>query len=134
MSAAATERSSTTSESRTSVELHHNDVLRFGSTEARFHAPAAEPSPPSLAPPPQEPGQPLSGRVDIDESDEPTITDKLATSGRFGILEVNPEAKLKAVLEISNHLAGTVDLAALLPKILDSLFGIFRCADRGCIC
>jgi phosphoserine phosphatase RsbU/P len=26
-----------------------------------------------------------------------------------------------------------VDLSALLPKILDSLFGIFRCADRGCI-
>ncbi len=48
-------------------------------------------------------------------------------------LEVNPEAKMKAVLEISNNLAGTVDLSALLPKILDSLFGIFRCADRGCI-
>jgi hypothetical protein len=34
-----------------------------------------------------------------------------------GGLDVNPEAKLKAVLEISNSLAGTLDLAALLPKI-----------------
>jgi serine phosphatase RsbU (regulator of sigma subunit) len=46
---------------------------------------------------------------------------------------VNPEAKLKAVLEISKGLAGTVDLAGLLPKILDSLFPIFVYADRGCI-
>ena len=57
----------------------------------------------------------------------------MARAGRFGGLDVNPEAKLKAVLEISNSLAGTLDLAALLPKILDSLFSIFRYADRGCI-
>ena len=49
------------------------------------------------------------------------------------MLDVNPEAKLKAVLEISNSLAGALDVAGLLPKILDSLFGIFKCADRGCI-
>jgi serine phosphatase RsbU (regulator of sigma subunit) len=46
---------------------------------------------------------------------------------------VNPTAKLKAVLEISNSLAGTLNLGALLPKILDSLFSIFKYADRGCI-
>ncbi|MFH1265988.1 MAG: GAF domain-containing SpoIIE family protein phosphatase, partial [Planctomycetota bacterium] len=50
-----------------------------------------------------------------------------------GVLDVNPEAKLKAVLEISNSLAGTLDLATLLPKILDSLFSSFKHADRGCI-
>jgi len=44
-------------------------------------------------------------------------TSEAAGAGRVGGLDVNPEAKLKAVLEISNSLAGTLDLAALLPKI-----------------
>lgn len=123
------------------VRLQHNDTLQFGSAVARFHAPTALPptdAGAALAAPPiaaesQETPTPSLALVDIDEANEPTITDKMATAGRFGILEVNPEAKLKAVLEISNHLAGTVDLSSLLPKILDSLFGIFRNADRGCI-
>jgi serine phosphatase RsbU (regulator of sigma subunit)/pSer/pThr/pTyr-binding forkhead associated (FHA) protein len=123
------------------ADLHHGDAIRFGNTAAHFHDPASRPATddsPVLADRAGA-GEPVPffgsgpGQVNIDEADEPTITDKLSTAGRFGILEVNPEAKLKAVLEISNNLAGTVDLTALLPKILDSLFGIFRCADRGCI-
>ena len=39
----------------------------------------------------------------------------------------------KEYLEIARSLAGTVDLQALLPKILDTLFVIFPHADRGCI-
>ena len=121
------------------VKLRHNDAIRFGNAVARFHDPAAERAEvaPSSSPTPvpvlQGTGDLSDGQVDIDEAGEATITDKMAMAGRFGGLDVNPEAKLKAVLEISNHLAGTVDLAALLPKILDSLFSIFRYADRGCI-
>ncbi len=123
------------------VDLHHGDAIRFGNTAAYFHDPASQPATGgrSALADGARAAEPVSifgggtGQVNFDEADEPTITDKLTTSGRFGILEVNPEAKLKAVLEISNNLAGTVDLTALLPKILDSLFGIFRCADRGCI-
>lgn len=48
-------------------------------------------------------------------------------------LDVKPQAKLDAVLEINRSLAGTVDLEVLLPKILDTLFKIFPHADRGCI-
>jgi len=51
----------------------------------------------------------------------------------FGILDAQPEAKLRGILEISRSLAGTVDLEVLLPKILDTLFNIFPHADRGCI-
>ena len=51
----------------------------------------------------------------------------------FGMLDVQPQAKLKAVLDISRSLAGTVELDLLLPKVLDSLFEIFPHADRGCI-
>lgn len=46
---------------------------------------------------------------------------------------VKPEAKLRAVLEISRNLQGTLDLKVVLPKILDSLFAIFPQADCGFI-
>lgn len=70
-----------------------------------------------------------------DEADDgANITGTLDVSGsRFGTLDVQPQAKLKAVLEISKSLAGTVELASLLPKILDTLFTVFPTADRGCI-
>ena len=51
----------------------------------------------------------------------------------FGQLDVQPEAKLKGVLEISRALAGTADLDTILPKILETLFKIFPHADRGCV-
>ncbi|MCA9141548.1 MAG: SpoIIE family protein phosphatase [Planctomycetales bacterium] len=103
-------------------------------------APRAVPSQPA-APAPKAPA--TAGTVDgamfgtislDDDSEEDTnITGQMAGQGRFGILDTNPEAKLKAVLEISNSLAGEVDLNVLLPKILDTLFSIFTYADRGCI-
>src|SRR5690606_32748552 len=46
-------------------------------------------------------------------------------------LSAKPEAKLAALIEISNNLAKTLDLEGLLPRILDSLFKIFVQADRG---
>jgi sigma-B regulation protein RsbU (phosphoserine phosphatase) len=54
-------------------------------------------------------------------------------TGGYGVLDVQPAAKLKAILEISRSLAGTLDVEKLLPRILDSLFSIFPHADRGCI-
>jgi serine phosphatase RsbU (regulator of sigma subunit)/pSer/pThr/pTyr-binding forkhead associated (FHA) protein len=48
-------------------------------------------------------------------------------------LEVKPEAKLRAVLEISRNLSNTLALDEVLPKILESLFKIFPQADRGFI-
>ncbi len=121
------------------VKLNHNDAIRFGDAEARFLDPSkaqAAPPKPSSATVTDAQLATLdlgADQVDIDEAGEVTITGQLAGAGRFGSLDVNPEAKLKAVLEISNSLAGTVDLAALLPKILDSLFSVFMYADRGCI-
>ncbi len=75
-----------------------------------------------------------AGSVNITGDDgNSTIMGSLDTVGGFGLLDVNPEAKLKAVLEISRSLAGTVKVETLLPKILDTLFDIFPHADRGCI-
>ena len=70
--------------------------------------------------------------VSLDD-DDATIMASVDIGGGFGALGVKPEEKLKGVLEISRALAGSVDVEALLPKVLDTLFGIFNQADRGCI-
>ena len=120
------------------AKLNHNDVIQFGSVTACFvdPAPGEDSASESLAatvPNVQSSAGLNLGKVGISEEDSATITGKVAGAGRFASLNVNPEAKLKAILQISNSLAGTLDLAALLPKILDSLFSIFTYADRGCI-
>ncbi len=70
--------------------------------------------------------------VSLDDEDA-TIMASVDIGGGFGALGVKPEEKLKGVLDISRALAGSVDVEALLPKVLDTLFGIFNQADRGCI-
>lgn len=64
-----------------------------------------------------------------------TIMSKLDLSsvgGGFRV-SVNPEIKLKALIEISTDLAHLLSLDEMLPRILDSLFKIFVQADRGFI-
>jgi sigma-B regulation protein RsbU (phosphoserine phosphatase) len=79
------------------------------------------------------------GATIVDDEDEPSgstiIMSQLdVSSGSMGIsLQVNTEAKLKAVLEISRNLGRTIELGDVLPKLLDSLFNIFIQADRGFI-
>jgi sigma-B regulation protein RsbU (phosphoserine phosphatase) len=46
---------------------------------------------------------------------------------------VAPEAKLRAILEISKNLSNALNLDVVLPKILGGLFAIFPQADRGFI-
>ncbi|MEN6449843.1 MAG: SpoIIE family protein phosphatase [Thermoguttaceae bacterium] len=66
-------------------------------------------------------------------SDASSVMAKFALAkGATGLrLEVNAEAKLKALLEISQNLGKALGLADVLPKLLDSLFKIFLQADRG---
>jgi len=62
-----------------------------------------------------------------------TIMSKLDVStGRDGLrLTVNPEVKLKALLQFGQDLGRAVALNDVLLKLLDSLFTIFLQADRG---
>ncbi|MCH7729270.1 MAG: SpoIIE family protein phosphatase [Planctomycetes bacterium] len=138
------------------IKLKHGDRIEFGKATARYiESPKAasltdaEAAPATLVSPTPGAGLlaavlPVAGETSAQigatvnfsvdaEDDEVTITSALSSQGRFGALDANPEAKLKAVLDISSSLAGTVDLNSLLPKILDSLFDIFKYADRGCI-
>jgi serine phosphatase RsbU (regulator of sigma subunit)/pSer/pThr/pTyr-binding forkhead associated (FHA) protein len=124
------------------TQLHHDDRIKLGPVLLRFQSEGsaliAKPEKPSVSRP-----QALaetSHDVDfVDEAhDATTITGTLVGiggggGGQFGKLEVQPEAKLKAVIEITRSLAGIVDMKAICPKILDTLFDIFPQADRGCI-
>ncbi|MBI3863616.1 MAG: SpoIIE family protein phosphatase [Planctomycetia bacterium] len=123
--------------------LKHDDRVKLGPILIRFVDQAAAPQnrvppparPPAAASPPE--SQTATFQFDMAEEaeDSATITGAVGgtSAGRFGALDVQPAAKLKGILEISRTLAGTVDLNALLPKILDTLFTIFPGADRGCI-
>jgi pSer/pThr/pTyr-binding forkhead associated (FHA) protein len=91
------------------VRLKHNDALRFGSARGRFHDPAeqtvaaAKPSSATVADANLATMDLGAARVNIDEASDASITSQLAGAGRFGALDVNPEAKLKAVLDISKE-------------------------------
>jgi serine phosphatase RsbU (regulator of sigma subunit) len=72
---------------------------------------------------------------DGEETGNSTIMSKLDASPRrsTGLSIVNPEMKLRAMIEIAQNLARAVTLEEVLPKLLDSMFKIFTQADRGFI-
>ena len=67
-----------------------------------------------------------------DISDSSSIISMLdVANARHPRLTVRPEAKLRAVLEISKSLSRALNLSEVLPRILDGLFLVFPQADRG---
>lgn len=113
------------------TEIRHDDRIKLGPILLRFEVAGATKTVVGKG---HSDPHGKTGPIEIDEPDEPsTITKRTGPIAGFGRLEVQPEAKLKAVLEISRALAGTTDLNALLPKILDTLFKVFPHADRGVI-
>lgn len=56
-----------------------------------------------------------------------------AGRGSHLILESQPAERLKLIIQIANSLAGTLQIDALLPQIMENLFKIFKQADRGFI-
>ena len=71
-----------------------------------------------------------------DDSPSSTIMSKVDVStSHDGSLHVaaNPEAKLRALIEINNSLGQALGLDEVLPNVLDGLFKIFVQADRGFI-
>lgn len=117
-----------------STVLKHQDRIKLGPLLLRYESESV-----GAVPVPQsESFTSGGGTIEVDpyslaDDDVSSIMGQTGSVGGFGNLEVQPEAKLKAVLEISRSLAGTVDLEALLPRILETLFKIFPHADRGSI-
>jgi serine phosphatase RsbU (regulator of sigma subunit) len=67
----------------------------------------------------------VDGGEDVPSTVEATLNN---TSGM--LLEAQPAEKLRHLIEITNNLSRTLELQTLLPKIADSLFSLFRQADR----
>jgi serine phosphatase RsbU (regulator of sigma subunit)/pSer/pThr/pTyr-binding forkhead associated (FHA) protein len=73
------------------------------------------------------------GRDDSDDDgDQTTSTVEAVVSGSSNLLlDTQPAEKLRGLLDITADLSKTLELDPLLPKIVDSLFHLFRQADRA---
>ncbi len=112
-------------------KLAENDRLKICDVEFVFHHGS-----PDSAVPVATADQTIDGAFFIDDDragSGSTVMSKVSVgSGASGLrLTVNPEAKLKAILEIGQNLGQAVSLSDVLPKVLDSLFAVFLQADRG---
>ena len=115
------------------TQLNHDDRIKLGPVLLRFQTEGSSvlATPANKAPVPRPKAlAETSSEVDfVDDEEGDSCIEATLVGGigsPFGMLEVQPEAKLKAVLEITRSLAGTVDVKAICPKILDTLFSIFR--------
>jgi len=65
--------------------------------------------------------------------EDPSSTVVEAKLGRLSasqVLDAQPTEKISALLDISTHLSKTLELETLLPRIAESLFQIYKQADR----
>ena len=104
--------------------LNDNDKIRICDFLYSFHETAPAPKPPlpdDLAP-----------EQTIDEEDDPS-TFEASLSHTSRVLETQPADKLRAIVDIMSSLTKTLEVDSLLPKIVDTLFQLFKQADRGFI-
>jgi serine phosphatase RsbU (regulator of sigma subunit)/pSer/pThr/pTyr-binding forkhead associated (FHA) protein len=115
--------------------LKENDEIGVCELSFSFHLTPPEPSDSSSTSSKTEAGQGATIVDDEEPSSGSTIMSQLdVSSNSTGMrLQVNTEAKLKALLEISRNLGRAIGLVDVLPKLMDSLFKIFIQADRGFI-
>jgi serine phosphatase RsbU (regulator of sigma subunit)/pSer/pThr/pTyr-binding forkhead associated (FHA) protein len=94
--------------------LKNNDRIRICDFIAAFldHAPSDE------------------DQEEPDESDGPSTVEAMLNHTSHLLLETQPAEKLRLLVDITNNLSKTLELQTLLPKIADSLFHLFRQADR----
>jgi sigma-B regulation protein RsbU (phosphoserine phosphatase) len=102
----------------TRIPLQHNDKIRICDFQAAF----LDPPPPSSST-----GDYLSGE-EVPESI--STVEAMLSNGSSNLLQTQPAEKLRHLLEISSNLNKTLHLDALMPKMVDSLFQLFRQADR----
>lgn len=133
-----------------STELKHNDRIKLGPMLLRYEAqktghastvdiPALSPSfgrgASSRNPYETDPAMPVFQLDMLDDSEGLTenIIGSVTDESGFGLLDSQPEKKLRGIIEISRGMAQTVEPRELLPMILKVLFEIFPHADRGSI-
>jgi phosphoserine phosphatase RsbU/P len=114
-------------------------VLQFFHARQEESSDLSTPSPAKSGPTRDDPDHTQAGRTSPlppvpDESDEQSssiITTLNAKSAPTMRLNVKPEVKLRAILEMSNTLARTLKLDDVLQSLLDGLFKVFPQADSG---
>ncbi len=72
----------------------------------------------------------VSAREEEEDSEGPSTVEAMLNHTSHMILESTPAEKLRLLIEISNNLSKTLELGSVFPKIADSLFNLFRQADR----
>lgn len=77
----------------------------------------------------KKPVEPIGGGDD--EESGTVVSSVQAGAGSVNVLAAQPAERLRLLLEVTNSLSRAVEVVALLPKILDGLFQVFRQADRG---
>jgi serine phosphatase RsbU (regulator of sigma subunit)/pSer/pThr/pTyr-binding forkhead associated (FHA) protein len=103
--------------------LKNNDRIRICDFLATFHETAFPPLPPELAKGGDE-------EAEVEEPEGSTTVEASISHSSHLVLETQPAEKLKALLEISANLSKTLQLDTLLPKIVETLFQVFKQADR----
>ena len=68
--------------------------------------------------------------AELEEPESSSTVEAMLSHSSHMLLETQPAEKLRHLLEISGNLSKTLDLDALMPKIVESLFQLFRQADR----
>lgn len=91
------------------IELRDQDQIRIGPFVLRFESSDTGEAPPLI-------------RAEV-----------TVHSSNVDLFRLDAERKLKAVLEISHQLSGSLDLDAILPRLLQALMRLFMQADRGLI-
>jgi len=103
--------------------LRNNDRIKICDFFCTFHdALALKPLPEALRAP-----EPEAEEEGIASS---TVEATIGAHLSANLLGAQPADKIKALLDISSSLARTLELDQLLPKVADSLFQLFRQADR----
>jgi serine phosphatase RsbU (regulator of sigma subunit)/pSer/pThr/pTyr-binding forkhead associated (FHA) protein len=101
--------------------LKNNDRIRICDFLATFYESAFPPLPADLR---------KEEEPEAEEAEGSTTVEASISHSSHLVLETQPAEKLKALLEISSNLSKILQLDALLPKIVDSLFQVFKQADR----
>ncbi|HTU21333.1 MAG TPA: SpoIIE family protein phosphatase [Gemmataceae bacterium] len=68
--------------------------------------------------------------TELEENESSSTVEAQLSHSSHMLLQTQPAEKLRHLLEISSNLSKTLELDALMPKIVESLFQLFRQADR----
>jgi sigma-B regulation protein RsbU (phosphoserine phosphatase) len=98
--------------------LKHNDKIRICDFLAAF------------VDPPRAAQLETEDPSEADEQESSSTVEAMLGQSSHMLLETQPAEKLRHLLEISSTLSKTLNLDALMPKIVESLFQLFRQADR----